>query len=152
MENSLKGLLMAAGTIITCIIIGLGFYIAREARDTAAGGAGQISRLNAEFNESDKVLYDGLEVSGSEVINVINKFKNGSISIKVQTNSNKTPIYYVNLLKDNDTILGEASSASIKEAQKFGSSAYINPNAQFLGYIMRDENNAIIGIGFTQND
>ncbi len=46
MENSLKGLLLAAGTIITCVIIGLGFYIAREARDTAANGAGQISKLN----------------------------------------------------------------------------------------------------------
>ena len=85
MENSLKGLLLAAGTIITCIIIGLGFYIAREARDTAANGAGQISRLNAEFNESDKVIYDGLKVSGSEVINVINKFKNEPISIQVTT-------------------------------------------------------------------
>ena len=32
MENSLKGLMLAAGIIITCIIISLGFYIAREAR------------------------------------------------------------------------------------------------------------------------
>ena len=47
MENSLKGLLLAAGTIITCIIISLGFYIAREAKDTAATGAGQINALNA---------------------------------------------------------------------------------------------------------
>ena len=30
MENSLKGLMLAAGIIITCIIISLGFYIARE--------------------------------------------------------------------------------------------------------------------------
>ena len=49
MENSLKGLLLAGGTVITCIIIGLGFYIAREARDTASAGSGQINRLNAEF-------------------------------------------------------------------------------------------------------
>jgi len=85
MDNSLKGLILAAGTIITCIVISLGFYISREARDTAASGAGQISKLNAEFNESDKVMYDGLSVSGSEVINVINKFKNGDIAIQVNT-------------------------------------------------------------------
>ena len=85
MENSLKGLLLAAGTIITCIVISLGFFIAREARDTAADGAGQISKLNAEFNESDKVMYDGLKVSGSEVINVINKFRNNTLAIKVVT-------------------------------------------------------------------
>ena len=45
MENSLKGLLLAAGTIITCIIISLGFYIAREAKDTAATGA-EIGRAS----------------------------------------------------------------------------------------------------------
>ena len=48
MENSLKGLMLAAGIIITCIIISLGFYIAREARDTASEGTGQINQLQAE--------------------------------------------------------------------------------------------------------
>ena len=45
MENSLKGLMLAAGIIITCIIISLGFYIAREASDTASSGTGQINEL-----------------------------------------------------------------------------------------------------------
>ena len=148
MENSLKGLILAAGTIITCIVIGLGFYIAREARDTAAGGAGQISKLNAEFNESDKVMYDGLEVSGSEVINVVNKFKNNNIGIKVSTMKGTT--YYIHLLNDNDTSLGGVSSASIKDAQKSANNTFINPNAQFVGEIYRDINQAIIGISFRQ--
>ena len=64
MENSLKGLILAAGTIITCIVIGLGFYIAREARDTASSGAGQINKLNAEFADTSKTMYEGTEVSG----------------------------------------------------------------------------------------
>lgn len=149
MENSLKGLLLAAGTIITCIVIGLGFYIAREARDTAAGGAGQISKLNAEFNESDKVMYDGLEVSGSEVINVINKFKNSNIGIRVATK--KTTVSYIHLLNDNQT-LGGSSNASVKDAQKSENQNYINPNAQFFGEVIRDLNNTIIGIIFTQSD
>ncbi|ROR28191.1 hypothetical protein EDD66_105130 [Mobilisporobacter senegalensis] len=148
MDNSLKGLILAAGTIITCIVIGLGFYIAREARDTAAGGAGQISKLNAEFNESDKVMYDALEVSGSEVVNVVNKFKNADIGIKVTTMKKVT--YYINNLENNDTTLGDLSSASIKDAQKSSSSSFINPNAQFLGEILRDVNETIIGISFKQ--
>ena len=55
MDNGLKGLLLAAGTIITCIIVSLGFYIAREARDTAASGAGTISQLNADFNAAKNI-------------------------------------------------------------------------------------------------
>ena len=34
MENSLKGLILAAGTIITCVVISLAFYISREAKPT----------------------------------------------------------------------------------------------------------------------
>lgn len=148
MDNSLKGLILAAGTIITCIVISLGFYISREARDTAASGAGQISKLNAEFNESDKVMYDGLSVSGSEVVNVINKFKNGDISIQVNTKKSST--YYVNVLDDKQTEIIGSSSASVKTAQNSQSNTYINPNGQFLGSIIRDVNYTIIGIIFSQ--
>ena len=58
MENSLKGLMLAAGIIITCIIISLGFYIAREARDTASEGTGQINQLQAEFTDASKTMYE----------------------------------------------------------------------------------------------
>lgn len=148
MENSLKGLLLAAGTIITCIVVSLGFYIAREARDTAANGAGQISKLNAEFNESDKMMYDGLGVSGSEVVNVINKFKNEPLSIKVSTK--KGTFYYNHGLGNDGASLGASGGASVKEAQKSTSNNYINPNGQFTGSIIRDVNNTIIGISFAQ--
>ncbi|MBS5934473.1 MAG: hypothetical protein KIC94_16550 [Clostridiales bacterium] len=148
MDNSLKGLILAAGTIITCIVISLGFYISREARDTAASGAGQISKLNAEFNESDKVMYDGLSVSGSEVVNVINKFKNGDIAIQV--NTKKCSTYYDNVLDDKQTEIIGTSSASVKSAQNSQSNVYINPNGQFLGSIIRDVNYTIIGIIFSQ--
>lgn len=148
MENSLKGLLLAAGTIITCVIVGLGFYIAREARDTASNGAGQIARLNAEFNESDKVIYDGLKVSGSEVVNVINKFKNDLLSIEVKTK--KGTNYYNHTMNSGKTALSEGKGASIKAAQDRMNENYINPNGQFNGSVIRDSNNTIIGISFEQ--
>lgn len=147
MENSLKGLLLAAGTIITCIVISLGFFIAREARDTAADGAGQISKLNAEFNESDKVMYDGLKVSGSEVVNVINKFRD-SLSIIVVTG--KGYWYYNVALNIQNDIVNRAVQSEVKSAQSPEKANYINPNAQFIGDVLRDDNNSIVGIVFTQ--
>ncbi|BCN32413.1 hypothetical protein [Anaeromicropila herbilytica] len=153
MENSLKGLILAAGVIITCIVVGLGFYIAREARDTASNGAGQITKLNAEFNESDKIMYDGLEVSGSEVINVVNKFKNDDIGILVKTK--KSDIWYVHILGQSGTVYSldanSKSGNSVKDAQNISSAAYINPNAQFEGEVLRDSNNTIVGIKFVQS-
>lgn len=148
MENSLKGLILAAGTIITCVVISLGFFISREAKDTAANGANQINRLNAEFLESDKTIYDGATVSGSEVINVIKRFADEKLSIYVKTNKSST-FYGYTLNMENGNITGESNN-SISIAYNEENSAYINPYANFKGMLIRDENNVITGISFTQ--
>ena len=36
MSNGLKGLTLAAGVIITCIVISIAFFVTREAKDIAA--------------------------------------------------------------------------------------------------------------------
>ncbi len=148
MDNSLKGLILAAGVIITCLVVGIGFYISREASAAATNGTGQISRMNKEVAESDKVMYDGLDVTGSEVINAINKYKSEDISVKVQTK--KSIVYYNRLLSDDDKELGNNSSASVKNTQQITSDYYINQKAQFTGEILRDVNDTIIGISFVQ--
>ena len=146
MENSLKGLMLAAGIIITCIIISLGFYIAREASDTASSGTGQINELQAEFSDTSKTMYENTEVSGSEVINVIRKFSDEMIGVKVQTKKNTS--YYIYQFNDTDGSLKNASSLDYKSAQNVTSSNYINPTGRFLGTVVRDANGTITGLSF----
>lgn len=148
MENSLKGLMLAAGIIITCIIISLGFYIAREARDTASEGTGQINQLQAEFTDASKTMYDGTEVSGSEVLNVIRKFGDETMGVLVKTNKNNT--YYNYQFDAEKGELGAAVDNSYKNAQDVSNEKYINPTARFQGSIVKDINGAIIGIVFDQ--
>ena len=148
MENSLKGLMLAAGIIITCIIISLGFYIAREASDTASSGTGQINELQAEFADTSKTMYENTEVSGSEVINVIRKFSDEMIGIKVQTKKNTS--YYIYQFSDTDGSLKNTSSLDYKSAQNVTSSNYINPTGRFLGTVVRDANGTITGLSFVQ--
>ncbi len=148
MENSLKGLMLAAGIIITCIIISLGFYIAREASDTASSGTGQIHQLQAEFSDTSKTMYENTEVSGSEVINVIRKFADEPVGIKVQTK--KTTNYYNYNFKDTDGELGAKSSTDVKLAQVPSNNSYINPTGRFLGAVVRDANGMITGLSFVQ--
>ena len=148
MENSLKGLMLAAGIIITCIIISLGFYIAREASDTASSGTGQINELQAEFADTSKTMYENTEVSGSEVINVIRKFSDEMIGVKVQTKKNTS--YYIYQFSDTDGSLKNASSLDYKTAQNAVSANYINPTGRFLGSVVRDANGTITGLSFVQ--
>lgn len=148
MENSLKGLMLAAGIIITCIIISLGFYIAREASDTASSGTGQINELQAEFADTSKTMYENTEVSGSEVINVIRKFRDETIGVKVQTKKNTS--YYIYQFNDSDGSLKQASALDYKSAQSATSANYINPTGRFLGAVVRDANGTITGLSFVQ--
>ena len=148
MENSLKGLILAAGTIITCVVISLSFFIAREAKNTANNGANQINQLNAEFMESDKTIYDGVTVSGSEVINVIKKFANDKLSISVKTNRGTT--YYGYCINETNGDITTESNSDIKNAYEVGHSNYINPYGRFMGKIVRDANNVITAIVFEQ--
>lgn len=148
MENSLKGLVLAAGIIITCIIVGLGFYIAREARDTAASGAGQINKLNAEFADTSKTMYEGTEVSGSEVLNVLRKFSDEHIGIQVATNKNTT--YYIYRFDPRTGQLDQKEDRDYKTAQNEQAENYINPNGRFDGGVVRDANGTITGLTFTQ--
>lgn len=148
MENSLKGLMMAAGIIITCIIISLGFYIAREASDTASSGTGQINELQAEFADTSKMMYDNTEVSGSEVINVIRKFGDEMLGVKVQTKKNTS--YYIYQFNDADGSLGNSSALDYKSAQVATNGNYINPTGRFLGTVVRDANGTITGLSFVQ--
>ena len=149
MENSLKGLSLAAGIIITCIIISLGFYIAREASDTASLGEGQISKLNSEFSDASLTMYDGTEVSGSEVLNVIRKFEEDNIGILVSTNKSST--YYGFAFDVESGELGKGSSANYKNARDSESESYIYPNGRFNGNVVRDVNGTITGLVFLQN-
>lgn len=148
MENSLKGLMLAAGIIITCIIISLGFYIAREASETASSGTGQINGLQAEFADTSKTMYENTEVSGSEVINVIRKFSDETLGVKVQTK--KHTCYYHYEFDDADGSIKTTSSLDYKSAQVPANVNYINPTGRFLGSVVRDVNGTITGLTFIQ--
>ena len=148
MENSLKGLILAAGTIITCVVISLGFFISREAKDTASNGAIQINKLNSEFVESEKVIYDGATVSGSEVLNVIKKFCNERIGILVKTNKSST--YYGYVFNETTGEMTDESDNELLVATDSDGESYINPYVNFTGRLIRDKNEVITGIVFEQ--
>ena len=151
MENSLKGLILAAGTIITCVVITLAFYISREAKQTAANGAQEINKLNTEFAESDKIIYDNAIVSGSEVVNAIKKMAGEKVGVCVETSASSKPVYYGYEFDVSTGKLGDKEGSYVAAETEEGSETYINPYASFKGTIIRDSNDVITGIRFVQS-
>lgn len=151
MDNSLKGLLLAAGILITVFVVGWGFKIARDSEDMVQIGSDKINQMTNEIMNSDVTKYEGSEISGSEVINVINELATDKIAIVVTNKAETTVAYGYNVTgTDGDYVLGTESSASIANAKDTAHVNYINPTKKFTGKLLYNKNEAVIGIHFTQ--
>ena len=136
MENSLKGLMLAAGVVITCIVISLGFYMSREAKNAANNGISQISNMTA-VNDAAKEMYDGLSISGREVVNVLKKYADeltaGSLIVSVATGKGQSAV--------NTTYANAYTSQN--DPTVYTNSSYINPNGVFIGSVTSDTKGVI---------
>lgn len=145
MDNSLKGLILAAGVVITCIVVGLGFYISREAKNTSSGGISQITRMNSEYQDINKTMYDGIKVSGREVVEAIEKYedeiRSGVFSIIVYTGMRDIA---------SAGILFQSSQYDVTRIKEKKSAYYVNPDGNFLGETFLDQNGVVTMMTFVQ--
>lgn len=149
MENATKGLLMAATLIIVILLIGIGFNVANKSESAVDAGLKEIDKMTTQLSENSYTQYDGNEITGAEVKNAIKRFATEKICIKVNNGKQETEYIYNESLT---TDLSANVTDMLLEANDKGNlSKYINPNAIFLGRIVRDpDTDAIIGITFTK--
>lgn len=154
MDNSLKGLILAAGVVVTCMVIGMGFFITREARNTSNGGSNQLSKYSSRILDMEKEKYDGLIISGKEVVNIIKDSidDNEYLSIEVTNKKGNTTFYnYSHIISGNKHSIVDTGTQDIKLIQKTPSNDYyINPTGKFEGAVIRDQNDTIICLQFVQ--
>lgn len=176
MDNSLKALILAAGVVITCVVVGLGFFVSREAKNFASDGISQMNGIMSEYSNVNAQIYDGLRVSGQEVINVIEKYTGEpDMSIIVKRIDNQYA-QYINTLtasvsgsgsgspvtlddqyfEDPLYILSEIATPSGNLYDTYDRSTantatnYINNYGEFLGRVFKDGNGNVTTIYFEQ--
>lgn len=138
MENSLKSLILAAGIVITCLVVGVGFYVSREAKQETMTSTGQIQDLIAEAEDANLIVYDGAKVSGNEVLWVMEHIASTRRPVYVQTMEGLKMLYKTREYYDQ--------AYEGKENEK----NYINPNAIFIGEVIKNENGVISCLSFCQ--
>ena len=136
--------------VAVALIVGasiFGIYYMKQGKAVGNTGGKQLSNVQAELSDAEFDAYDGVTVSGSEVVNVVKKFEGDDVAIKVITN--KSTAFYGYSLKGNNE-LDTANVSSSKKMQEVTSPLYVNPSGSFDGTILKDANNVITGICFTQ--
>lgn len=174
MDNSLKALILAAGVVITCVVVGLGFFVSREAKNFASDGISQMNGIMSEYSNTNVQIYDGLRVSGQEVINVIEKYTGDKeISVVVErvdgifaqyinllsttvdgaaiqagTSTMEEPLYICNTgLTENTT---RHQYETYDRSTPNTATNYINNYGEFLGRVFKDGNGNVTTIYFEQ--
>jgi hypothetical protein len=135
-------LLLVAVTIITCVLVFLGFNALNSAKSLSKIATDQIIELNNELKDGEIKKYDDIDVDGSEVINCIKKYLGDYESPDI------APIYvYVKTNLSENTY---ANKSSISKTTNFTDTAYIKPKAIFHGKVLKNKNAVIVGISFIQ--
>ncbi|MEE1255638.1 MAG: hypothetical protein UHN47_03885 [Lachnospiraceae bacterium] len=145
MPGPLRDVLKIAIVLIPTLIIGSLVFLGTDKGQEFAGKIfGRMDSYSVILDESDYTKYEGALVSGSDVIAAIKYFDNSNEPICVEIAH--TGICYVY----TDETLQTESTANIANASRKNSPEYINPNAKYLGSLVRDTtDNSIRKLVFT---
>lgn len=136
MTHGLKALLIAASTIITCIVVGLGFSMAREAKQLGNCVVEELHRYRVTIEERDVMKYDGATVYGNDIRNLMQEVlmkKGGGVRIAI--------------VSDAGTHFYETKE-DVKRAKTKDSAYYISPMSEYTGEVYRNENGVITDLYF----
>lgn len=147
-ENSSKIILTIVVVAIACLVGGLLFWIFNAGKESVTGSVTQINKMTANVEESKYTQYDGMEITGSQVVSAVTSFKGDNVYVAVNnSNTGSTYTYYLwdaNFTTKDPTKIKELSN-------KKNLSTYVNPSSLFIGEVVRDKNtDAIVGIKFTK--
>lgn len=157
MESSLKGVLLAVGTVIVCVMIGLGFYYSRESKNLSAKSSSNLSEQTSDSDDPNKLVFDGMTVTGLEIINQIDKYAvDESTIIRVIHKSGSVDLYgsagatyCINGNGPEYCILG-VTGLNYDKGQGDDQNTYLNPSDCFVGSIQRNGDGVITMITFAQ--
>lgn len=150
MSHGLKLLLIAAGAIITCIVVVVGFQLTKSGKNDTNKASEQFTSVMSEYDELKLTCYQDQTISGSEVIHYIQDNASALAEkqiteIKVTTKSG-AQTYTASDFADAAAVHTKVSeNQSVTTDEK-----YINPTGKFECSITRNANLMVTNILFTQ--
>lgn len=142
MDSFTKLFWLSVGIFMLCGIVTLGSWTLQDALAASRKSTERINQFTAEISQDEISRYDGEEVKGSDIVNCIKKYL-GDLMPKEEA-----PLY-INVITNTATNQ-YVDGSYIENISDFTDKKYINPLMKFKGKIVKDKNNVIVGISFTQ--
>lgn len=137
-----KFLLLAFGLGLTCLLVFYSNRVFHVGVKTIDLTRDKLERYNRIIEESDITMYNGEDVDGAMVLNIIKQY------LGEYETGDTAPIYFY--IKTSTSENTYYNSSSISSMQDFSSDKWIKPVSKFACTVVRDDNKVIIGISFVQ--
>lgn len=147
-----NGIGFGSGLLLTIALITIVVMVFVLSQDPAKSASSDFNNLSSELKDQKYLTYDNTTVSGSQIANVLRRFstegKAGNLGIKVTTGQGYSTWYYNTVSENGDTINPTTTNTSVISDST--NPYYINPSGTFTSKIVRDSNQVIRAIVFTQ--
>lgn len=144
-----KMVALVVGFILVCIIaLWLVTYVKEKKEDLNSADT-KSDKAIASMADFDLLAYNGASIRGDALVDLIDEMNDNKaeLSIGVKTTAVTTATYYNYTYSSTGNTLTASTTYS---APSKADTTYINLTANFLGDVIRNSNNEIVGITFTQ--
>lgn len=142
MDSLNKFFLIAAGLIVTAGLIFVGFRMADIGTETANQVIDGFNGFRQELEESKIMQYDGITVTGSDVVNFMRKH--------LSPTAGEQEVWMKITVVKGEKSVSYQKYEEIKEIYNFSHTSYVNPTALFQGSVIKNENGVISEVRFEQ--
>lgn len=144
------GIIMTLFVIIlsgVIIVWGTGYF--SQNKKTMDKSTAKIDKTIGSMTDFDLTVYDGKSIRGDALVDLIKTIAEDKVvvSIGVTTLAKSTSNYVYQISESSKKLV---ESTLIEPTKDKSEATYINPNGIFLGEVIRNENEEIISIHFTQ--
>jgi len=143
-----KVLFIVVGVILSGLLIAwlVGTY--RDKKSEADSGTQKINSITRSMADFDLTVYDGASIRGESLLELISELnrKGVVVAIGVKTLANEDGVYY-NYNYSSGNLGG---IVTITPTPQKAAENYITPTANFIGNVIRNQNDEIVCIEFTQ--
>lgn len=143
-----KIFLVVVAVILVGLLIAWSTGVFKDKQRDLNRGTEKIDSALSSMAEFDLLVYDGYTIKGEALVELIEEYKSREITlaIGVKTLGDKDTTYYNYSFTSGD--LGAV--AILTPPTEKNNTAYITPSGNFLGEVIKNRNNEIVCITFTQ--
>ena len=142
---------IVVGVILSGLMIAWLVSTYNDKKNEADAGTKKINRVTSQMADFDLTIYDGASIKGEALTDLITalKEKGAQVSVTVKTLDNTLTSYIYGTT--STTPINLDSAVTVTPPLSKSATGYITPTGNFKGEVIRNANDVIVCLYFTQH-